>query len=427
LSSRISELLAYWTSWSLAKKVSKVYLGDILSKAIAAVSMLLLIRSLSVAHYARYTAFNSVLSLAPGLVGNGINLALVRFAAEYFSKNNRRPLTLYSLGFLFETGVYILCLAILMVFSSPASRLLFGNAKFELPFQCGLMAGCGMLWLQAGRSVYQAEERFSVYVGADLFRQLLVGIALVLLFLGDGLSFHNAALSVVSASLIAGTVVTYDVFRSIDWKRVRIFLNTEEDLLKDFVDSTKWLIAYAVILVVSGQMGVFLLSYLSTEEQVALYGVAFRYYSMILLLLNSIHAVLLPRFSKADMLDTQRQRRFASKWVKNSVWLFVPLSAFALLGKPLFVWVNGAQYGGAFGILVVFLLGSWLSLMLSPVVNVLMGRKHFKYLFVASAIASVVGFGGCYILVPFWGAVGAAISTVVSASLINVLAMFEVR
>jgi O-antigen/teichoic acid export membrane protein len=352
-------------------------------------------------------------------VGTGINLALVRFGAEYLSRNNRRPSALYFLGFLFQTSVYAFLVMILMFFSGPASRLLFGSTEFQSSFRFGLIAGWGMLWLQAGRSMYQTEERYSFFVGATLFRELSVLILVALLAAVGALSFRNTAISIAIASLMAGIAVTYDVLRTVRWKRTRAFLKGEQSLLQGFLASTKWLIAYAIILVVLQQMGVFLLSHLSTEEQLALYGVAFRYYAVILLLLSSVHAVLLPRFSKEDISDSQRQKRFASRWFKYTVWVIVPIGVFALLGKPMFVWVNGVQYEGAFGILVVFLFGSWLSLTFSPMVNILIGRRDFRCLFSLSLGAFLVGLLACLVLVPKWGAVGAAFGAILPHAVIN--------
>ena len=64
------------------KNISKVYCGDILSKAFTAGTILILVRGLQVEEYAVYTAFWSVLNLAPGLIGRGINQAQVRFSSE---------------------------------------------------------------------------------------------------------------------------------------------------------------------------------------------------------------------------------------------------------------------------------------------------------------------------------------------------------
>jgi O-antigen/teichoic acid export membrane protein len=199
---------------------------------------------------------------------------------------------------------------------------------------------------------------------------------------------------------------------------VVLFIRGEFGLIKEYLSSTKWLITYFFTLAAFQNLSVFMLSHLSIEEELANYGVAFRYYSIALLLLGSINAVLLPKFSKVEMQDIKRQRMFTLRWLRNMVWLIMPLVITALIGKPLFIWINGNQYEKAFYIFVVFSVGIWLSLMFSPLVNILMSRKEFRFLFIISAVAFILNFTGNYILVPIWGGFGAALVTILSHNLL---------
>ena len=162
------------------------------------------------------------------------------------------------------------------------------------------------------------------------------------------------------------------------------------------------------------RLDIFMLSHFSTGEELANYGVAYRYYSMALLLLGSIHAVLLPRFSKVDMQEPVKQRIFIFRWLKATGWLIIPVVIVDVLGKPVFVWVNGIQYEKAFYMFVIFSIGVWFSLMFSPLVNVLISRKAFRFLFALAVGAFILNFIGNYLLIPLWGGIGAALVTVLS-------------
>jgi len=407
-------------SSSIVKNISKVYGGDLLSKIFAVGTVLLIIRGLNVGDYAAYTAFWAVSSLIPGLVGSGINLSLVRFSTEYLSIKNQRPFEIYFLSFLFQTILYVITCIILLSLSEKLTPLLFGQKAFGASLGYGLLAGIGSLLIQAGRSIYQAEEKFGTYIKTLLFRQILAFAAIFFLFLAGHLNFHKAAQVLIAVHVGVGAIITLHIFKDFGFHRCIDFFNSRLNVIWDFLSSTGWLIAYIFTLTVFQRLDIFMLSHFSSENELANYGVAFQYYSTSLLLLGSIHAVLLPRFSKIDMQDSLRQREFTLKWLKILFWLIIPISLFDIFGKKLFVWISGAQYERAFYIFIVFSIGIWLSLMFSPLVNVLMSRKAFKFLFTLAVGALILNFSGNYLLIPLWGGVGAAVVTILSHGFINI-------
>lgn len=402
------------------KNISKVYGGDILSKVPAIGTLLLLIRGLNVSDYAAYTAFWAILSLFPGLVGNGVNKALVRFSGEYLSKNGRRPCELYIMGFVFQVVSYVVACGALFSISDKVTSLLFGQKAFSFAFRYALVAGLGVLLIEGGRSVYQAEERFGNYIRTVWVRQILIFIVILTLFLARRLDIGGAVFSMTAVNLIVGTAIGIHIFKDSSFKKLRVFLTEQSDIVKDFVRSTGWLTAYFFTLTAFQRLDIFMLSRFSTELELANYGVAFRYYSMALLLLGSIHAVLLPRFAKVDMQEPTKQRTFVFGWLRVFRWLIIPIAIMDSFGKSIFVWINGAQYEKAFYIFVVFSVGIWLSLMFSPLVNVLISRKAFEFLFVLAVGALIMNFAGNYLLIPIWGGIGAAVATIVSHGLINI-------
>jgi O-antigen/teichoic acid export membrane protein len=154
--------------------------------------------------------------------------------------------------------------------------------------------------------------------------------------------------------------------------------------------------------------------------------VAGRFYSSALLLLSSIHAVLAPRFANVEMLDHEKQRRFTTKWLRITLWLPLPVLGGLVLGQPLFLWVVGEQYERSFLILLVLSVGLCLSLAFSPIVNVLMARKEFKFVFGLGVLALALNVIGNLSLIPRWGGVGAAAITVVTHATVNGLSVLKV-
>lgn len=407
----------FFGSSDLRRGITKVYGGDVLSNIIGFASALFLIRGLPINDYAAYTAFYSIVMLVPWVVGNGVNMALVRFSAEYISRSNEKPVELYVTSFVFQLTLYLMLSITMLLLSDKVTGILFGQKSFDPSLRYGLIAGAGYLISQAGRGVYNAEEKFGSYIKALWLRQALVFLIIALLFLLKELNFDRAAQVIVCVELVIACIITCHIFKGINITKIFQGFKKQYHIIKEFLSSTKWLIAYFFILTTFQRLDIFMLSHFTSEKELANYGVAFRYYSISLLALSSIHAVLLPRFSKTDMLDLNKQNQFIFKWLKTTVWLIVPIAVADIFGKPLFVWINGIKYEKAFYVFTILSIGVWLSLMFSPLVNVLMARKAFKFLCISAIGTFVFNFTCNYFLISLWGGFGAALAIILSQNI----------
>lgn len=416
----------FFRSSDFRKGLTKVYGGDILSTFIGALTVLLIIRGLAVNEYASYTAFYSIATLMPLLVGSGINFALVRFSAEHISNAGGKPIELYFINFILQFVLYLIIGMLMLICSDGVTNILFGHKAFEDALRYGLIAGAGTLISQAGRGVYNAEERFGSYIKALWFRQLLIFSTVFILFLLKQLSFQRTALVIIFAELTIAGIIFYHIFRDVNIYKNIFELKKNSGIIKHFISSAGWLIAYFFIVTASQKFDVFMLSRFSSGEELANYGVAFRYYSLAMIVLSSLNAVMLPMFSKVDMQDLGRQRQFTFKWLKVTVWLVFPLLVFVVFGRTLFLWINGVQYEKAFYIFIILLFGFWLNMMFSPLVHIVMARKAHKFLFFLGVAAFLLNLIGNYNFVPRWGGYGAAFVTIVSYSLINITTLFRV-
>ena len=160
-----------WERSPTIRNILKVSMGDITSKIFSFASIFLLIRGLSISDYAIYTTFSGISFLFSGIVGAGINLALIRFTSDHLSRKKEKPLALYTLGISFELLVYALVAGICLLFPKQSTLLLFGQLALTVPLQLGVLAGLGTLMLQFARSLYQAEEKFNNYIGTLWFVQ----------------------------------------------------------------------------------------------------------------------------------------------------------------------------------------------------------------------------------------------------------------
>jgi len=299
-----------------------------------------------------------------------------------------------------------------LVFPAQAAMLVLGKPELTYLLPISMLFGLGNILLFSGQSILQAEERFNFYIGTSWLRQGLVFVIVVGLWLSRSLSFQWVAWGVTLAQLTVGIgVVVYSIVGvgTINWPQK---IRQEKFLMHQFLSASGWLIAYFVVLAGFSRMDVLMLSRFASATELANYGVAFQYYSLALLLLDSIWAVLNPKFSRVEMQDPIRQRRFLGEWLRYSVWIGVPILFFIIFGKPFFIFLNGIQYERSFSILAILAVGVWLSLMLSPLTNILMSRKEFRFLFLLAVNAFFVSLVASYVGIQTWGGIGAAIAVV---------------
>jgi O-antigen/teichoic acid export membrane protein len=423
----INQLKDLWSNSPTIRNILRVSFGDATSKVFSLATAFLLIRGLSITDYANYTTFSGISYLLSGIVGVGINMALVRFSVDHLSRGKEKPFALYFLAILFQLIIYTLVAGLCLLFPTQSTALLFGQPALALPLQFGLLTGLGLLLIQFTRTLYQAEEKFNSYIGIIWLIQVVIFLCLAVLWLFHYLSFLPIAIIFSIVQLGIGLWLLANYLGNFEFSGLKNFVLHQKDELKQFLTGSGWLIGYFLTLNLFSRMDVLMLLRFKGKEELAIYGVAFQYYTLSLLFLGSIHAVLLPKFSRADMQQSERQKAFLKQWLQWSAWLSVPIILFDVAGKPLFVWVNGSVYEKSFPIFVIFSFGIWLSMMFSPLVNILISQGDFRFLFFLGIAAFVSNVLLNLLLVPLFGGVGAAATVIISIGIINIASFFKIR
>lgn len=412
------------SSWTA--NIFKVLSGDLISKIIAACSIILVIRGIDVGAYARFTAFNTILSLVPGLIGGGVNLAMIRYSAEHLSIKNERPVDLYITALLIQILLYAIIGGVLFSFEDGFTRLFFGNKGFHSALQWGLLAGIGLLVIQTCGCIFQAEEKFNTYIKLQWLRQGSVLLIICILIAGRKMGYGTVVAAYTVSNIAIALAICFMIFKNADIRSTANSILERKSIYIDFIKTTGWLIAYISMLTAFQRIDIFMLSHFCPESELANYGVASQYYAIGILVLSSIHTVLLPKFSRIEMQDKIKQKMFVIKWIKYTWWIIIPILIFDLFGKPVFMLINGSQYGKAFYIFEIFSLGIWFSLMLSPLVNVLMSRREYRFLFLLSVISLTLNIILNYMFIPTYGSYAAAVVNVLCYLIINLSSVIRV-
>ncbi len=187
----------------------------------------------------------------------------------------------------------------------------------------------------------------------------------------------------------------------------------------------RYLFGYFFVLAFFAQVDVFMLKSISSERELATYGSAFRYYTLVVLGLNSVHTVLLPTIQRA------RSAGELSDIYRRYNRLLLVLLPLLLIGAWLAQWiipaVDEGKYPAAVACFRVLTLSAAVSLICSPYSNVVLRFEDFKFLFVLIGAGLVLVLALNLVLVPAAGSVGAAWATLIAYGVVNLSIYLRAR
>ena len=267
------------------------------------------------------------------------------------------------------------------------------------------------------KTCYQRDLQFFRFSLIELARALLflVGVA-ILIAVGAGTVSAGAVIAIQTISLLlVAWVALYP--RATAWKATRpaVMIRYGRELLRgDYA----FLFAYCFVIGVFTQTDIFMLKIVGDASMLANYGSAFRYYSILSLALGAVHAVLLPTIQK---LTTQAELRALLAMHRRVLVLFCLIAlAAGWLAAWAIPWVDAGKYPAAVPSFRILCVSAVISFAFSPYVNLLMRFKQFGFLLALILVALTLHTVLCFVLIPSFGAAGAATATLLSAALFNV-------
>lgn len=384
---------------------SAAYFGGI---ALSIVSTPLLVRSLSVAEYGRYVTIASLMNLVAGVTEGGLNAVALR---EYSTlEGEARRSALRSL-----MGIrYVLSLAGVLV------GLVFAVAAgYESPLIIGAVgAGVAVVFQAIGALLttpLQGELRFGWLSGVSLISQGLqvVGIVALVLagagvvpFLWMGAPITLATLLMI-ATLVRGRM---DLRASLRWSQVW-------PLLRDTIPYT----AAVALNVVYFRVTILVMSLQASDAEVSFFATSFRVVEVLIGIPALVIGSAYPILARAERDDDDRfdyaMRRILELALLLGVWMAMCTTAGAKVAIDV---IGGADFAPSVDVLRI----QGLTLAATGVSVAagygLLTLRRYRAMLIMNAVALVVTIILTLVLVPAMGAQGAALSTVLTETVLTI-------
>jgi O-antigen/teichoic acid export membrane protein len=391
------------------------------SAGIVFASQALLARWIGSHQFGTYVYLWTCLLLAGDLVHLGLPLTAQRFVPEYRQTHSVDLLRGYLSGsrwIIIAAGTVAALVAALIVYGLPDTML---EADLRLPFYfaCAALPVYGLTFMSDGLARSYNWINLAL-LPAYIVRPLLL-IGIVAAMREGGVALNAAVVMGVLAcvSWASALLQTFQLNR-----RLRAVVPAGAR----HYDARKWLSTGLPILFVWGvytlltSTDIVVLKQFRPAEHVAHYYAAAKIVALVSIVYFAVAATSAHRFTAYHVAnDRDGLERFAATTVRWVFWLSLAFCLVMLvLGRPLLS-LFGADFVAAYPVMLILAVGQLARASIGPAERLLTVLGQQRACAVAYVAAFGVNIGGCLLLTPAYGAIGAATATAAAFGVESVL------
>ncbi len=387
---------------------------------------ILLARLLGPAGTGVYLLAFTVVSIGATIARLGLDNAVLRFAAVAHDQGDPSTLAaLYrkSTWLVVVAGVAVTFVTWLAINYLPLGGDQASELQAVLPFMLLALVPTALIQLQGEFFKATGAPGAATFVQVAVLPMLLVLGSAVLVWWGNTTVQDIALLYLIAATasvLLAGAA----------WSRrnpgfwgiqghfeTRRLLRTSLPLL--WVASMNLLMNWTDILV----LGVW-----TDSATVGVYGIAGRIAALTAFILIAVNSVTAPRFAALHAQGNDKALELLAR--RSAAWMLLtvsPIIVVLLLFPEWILQLFGTDFVGGAVVLRILALGQLVNVALGSVGYLLMMTGYGRLMRNNIIFCALVNLAGNLVMVPAFGAVGAAVSTAISLALLNIIAFLQVK
>ena len=207
-----------------------------------------------------------------------------------------------------------------------------------------------------------------------------------------------------------------NIFEPLDLRKIRSWL-AEAFTLVGAVIQQQFLVFAPTVL----------LGILASVEQVAIYSIAFKCSALFGLILIAGNSILSPNIAASQAEQNSQKIQGAVTQASSLMFaIALPLLCSTFLIPELFIGLFGPDFKGSRVVLQILVVGQFFNIFCGSVGTILLMTGEDKYFFRSAFLGLTVTLCCCFLFIPQFGAVGAALSASIGLSSINFMRYFFV-
>jgi len=414
----------------VAKGTVALSIGNVVNSLMGLATTVLILKLLPPDQYGLVAIALTIIGLLSTLLIFGIDQTLVKFISENIASGNfakNKSLLVASLKVTFLVGI-VSCVALPLI-AEPLSFYLHtpGVSVFIKIASFGVVASLiGGIFL----SIFQGFQKFSYMV---LFQ--LAGSVFTLIFIFTFVWLGYGAIGILTGIVVAnflgcflGLILFLHIYKL--FRKYEILSRGTVETFRELFSFGKFILLTNIIKPMIYRLEIFILAFFKGAEELGYYYAAFNLTDIVLIWFTAgMSTTLYPILSESftlKKLDTFRQ--IIERTVKYMAYISIPTCVgLLLLARPLLYILASKEYLAAtlvFQILVFRIAISCIGAVSAPTALLAMGKPDVRLKIIALQLP--LDFFLAMILVPRFGAIGTAITTLIVTSIAFILAFLVI-
>lgn len=402
-----------WISATLQRKVFRqlgfTYSSRMITAFLRLLASVIVVRVLGAERLGVLTIAAVIMGLTSKFLEMGLTTTMVRKLSHFIAQDDEEDATaLVRRIFLFQ--VQISGLAVIAgYFLAPVIALrIYSNPELITPLRLAFFGAFVFNIWNLSDGILRAHERFKqmaiIAIVSHLLRTGFIALfAYVILFL----DVNSTMMLNIAQILIAFAITSLVIPRRYITARV-----DRKYPLREVFSYSGWMYLFSLIFILFDRLDVLMLGYFRTTAEIGIYAVAFRLIIPFEMIPETFNTVFLPKVSKfTKKLEITRYFKETLK-VTSLVGVLGIIMLF--VARPLIIAVYGPEYEDSVRLFQI-LVGAFIALaLLNPLI--LAGHSINKpqvFVFIGG-VNLVLNFTGNLIFIPRYGALGAAVVTLIS-------------
>ncbi|OPZ22821.1 MAG: Polysaccharide biosynthesis protein [candidate division BRC1 bacterium ADurb.BinA364] len=346
------------------------------------------------------------MTIAAQLADFGINVGFIRFAAEYEKTDRRKAERLHKLALLAKAaGAGAVCLLGLAL-SSRIAQLFHDEGRAGL-YRMAFAGSAGVALWGYIQAALRARQLFRRYACLTLAFNLFRFGAIVWLWRSRTLGLESALYAMALAP-IAAFVLSF-LFIPTAFISSKGSADETKRILRDLAGFSKWVMLSTLATMLLMRTDLFMLKAMASEIETGLYGSASTLAQIFPVITGALTTVLLPTVSALD--SAAGRRRYLGYMGKLALAAAIACAAATLAAGPLVRLLLGGAYAAGIPVLRTLIVALSLGLVVNPVAFLFYARKAPHLLSLLNCLQLCLNVALNAVLIPRFGAQGAAIST----------------
>ncbi len=401
-----------------------VFTGNMVSIALSVIATIFIARTLGPVNYGVLAIYLSIYTTILGLTDFGLGTTAVKLISSNLEYNPHKAHTFMKVIFVMELAAGVIVAIVGLLFSVPIAMAL-GGEHLLFPVRMAFLAS---VFASAGAFIgpfLTAHQKFFKNAAFSALTSAFKTAGVVALFAVMALNLNNIIVFYVCINIAAFFIGLFVVPKGYLEKTTK---QENKNAFKEIFHFSKWILLSYFASVIASRLDIFLLLRYKGPEEVGIYAAAQQLALVVPIFIGSITSVLLPIVSKYQ--TKKEYLSYIKKCIFGAIFLTILIIPAIFICPQVVKLIFGSKYDGSIVVLQILLASYIFSFIANPISLVIFSMNEPKKITIINYTNLVVAVTLNFILIPKFGAVGAALSFFIanttSAIIASLLSIYKV-